>query len=293
MASHIIKVLGILLLTILFHSCSIFDPSGETPSYIRIDTITFKLTDPSQGTASHKISDAWVYVDDNLVGAFELPVTLPVLAEGRRQVRVRAGIRINGIAATRTFYPFFTNHIEPINLKLKEITTVSPVVEYHPQTTFAWMSNFENELKIESLPNSKASMVRVTDPAVIDYSLNGNACGGIFLTESENFYSGASLLSEPLNLPTGGRNVYLEMNYKNNQKFAVGIIARNPEGDQGFSEFILNPTRNGEWNKIYINLTSVVSQNYEARGYYFYIVSEKDPEIPKGEIYVDNLKIVY
>ena len=61
-------------------SCEIFNPEEQVPAYVHLDKIDLN-TQSDEGSKSHKITDAWVYLDDQLVGTFELPSTFPVLTE--------------------------------------------------------------------------------------------------------------------------------------------------------------------------------------------------------------------
>lgn len=85
------------------------------PSYLYIEKIGLN-TQYEQGTASHKITDAWVYVDETLIGAFELPATIPILTEGLKKITIRPGIKLNGISNTRAIYPYFTPIVKDIAL---------------------------------------------------------------------------------------------------------------------------------------------------------------------------------
>ena len=59
------------IIVLLFHSCEIINPEEDIPSYIYVEEIKFTSTNPDQGSSSNKILDAWVYVDDELIGAFD------------------------------------------------------------------------------------------------------------------------------------------------------------------------------------------------------------------------------
>ena len=56
-------------------SCQVFDRPEKIPSFIHIDHFDFSITHSSQGSSSNKITDAWVYMDGNLEGVYELPST--------------------------------------------------------------------------------------------------------------------------------------------------------------------------------------------------------------------------
>ncbi len=66
----------IIVIAALSGGCEKKDDASLVPSYLYIEKIGLN-TQYEQGTASHKITDAWVYVDETLIGAFELPATIP------------------------------------------------------------------------------------------------------------------------------------------------------------------------------------------------------------------------
>ena len=67
------------ILFITATSCEKFSGDQTIPAYLGIDSIYLSTDYNSEGTASQRITDAWVYVDDEFLGAFELPARLPVL----------------------------------------------------------------------------------------------------------------------------------------------------------------------------------------------------------------------
>src|SRR5437016_1394008 len=128
----------------LFASCT--NSPEVIPSYIHIDKISFIPTDTTpqgQGSASANISDAWVSIDDKFVGTYELPCTFPVQYAGAHTIKIGAGIKVNGIGATRVVYPFYTYYSGSVNLTAKEITTVTPSVKYYTAVSFPYVEDFE------------------------------------------------------------------------------------------------------------------------------------------------------
>ena len=280
---------AVILFFTVFTSCEIVNPDEDIPSYIHIDSIDLVINDPVEGSASHKITDAWVYVDDNLIGTYELPVTLPILESGKHTVKIRAGIKLNGITASRVFYPFYTFYSEVVDLEKAKVDTLKPYVNYFEGTTFAWKEDFEDSgIKIEPLSTSDTSITLVQDP---EHVFEGNASGAIFLDEQKKLFKGSSLAASLLSLPKAGIPVFLEMNYKNNQEFAVGIIAVYPTYFAEITVIVLNPSET--WNKVYINLTNDVSEEVGAVGYQLYLAAGKDSTVSSPAIYLDNLKIIY
>lgn len=89
-----LAVTGIFIISSLI-SCKKTD---LVPSYIHIEKIDVSTVYELYGSDSHKITDAWVYVDGDLQGIYELPATFPILATGQHTIMVRPGIKLNGIA---------------------------------------------------------------------------------------------------------------------------------------------------------------------------------------------------
>lgn len=283
------KLLSFHLLLILFSGCEIINPDEEIPAYIKIDTINLVLTDPAtQGTASHKITDAWIYVDEQLIGAFELPAHVPVLQKGEQRIRIGAGIKMNGIAATRIEYPFYDDYIETTELKPAETITISPVVNYNPSVTFAWKENFESGMSFETMDSSHTSMSRVLDAAA---AFEGAAYGAILLDASKTRYEGKTVFPVPVKLPSGGDNVFFELNYKNNNPFFITLAAVYNTGTSFIPILQVNPSE--RWNKIYVNLTPEASSSFGASSHYIVISAQKAQETDNAYIHLDNLKLVY
>ena len=93
---------ALLFSSIVLSSCNNFKGSQEIPAYIHIDTFLFTTNYGLEGAASHKITDAWLYIDDDIQGCYELPATIPVLERGNHRVTIIPGIKLNGIFLWRT-----------------------------------------------------------------------------------------------------------------------------------------------------------------------------------------------
>ncbi|HHS95849.1 MAG TPA: hypothetical protein ENJ45_04600, partial [Phaeodactylibacter sp.] len=96
-----------LLFTItLFFSCNLINPDEKEPAYLHIASYTLSASS-TQGGNTHKVTDAWVYVNGNSLGAYQMPVTLPVLETGEVVLEIFPGIKTNGIAELPEIYPFY------------------------------------------------------------------------------------------------------------------------------------------------------------------------------------------
>ena len=109
---------------LVLNSCKEDEP---IPAYIKIDAVDLTTDQNTEGWNSQGIKDAWVYIDNNLVGAFELPAEFPVLEEGTHNISVGGGILLNGISSTRTEYPMYRFYESTVSLIPEQTTTVNPV----------------------------------------------------------------------------------------------------------------------------------------------------------------------
>jgi len=284
----------LLAISLIISSCEIINPEETIPSYIRINQIDLK-SEYGQGTSSHKITDAWIYVDDELIGAFELPATFPVLSEGNHEIIIKPGIELNGIAPTRAIYPFYRPIIKNINLSKDSIIVLDSLftlkTAYYGDTKFPWSNvgqeDFEESgVSIDSTYRSETG-ITVTSLDVFE----GNNSGLVTLYDSINFFEAKSI--EAFDLPGGGSYVFLELNYKTNNHFTVGVFANNLFTGESSQHpiFVINP--NNEWNKIYINLTPTVSRETQALDFNIFFGALLDDDVGKAEIYFDNIKLVH
>ena len=125
----------ILLLLAFVASCEVINPDEKVPAYIHIDKISVDAN-LGQGTDSSNISDAWIYINSELIGAFQLPATIPILKAGNQDIEIRSGVIINGIASTRTINPFYSYQTKNIKLIPDSIISFNVKTDYHPSVKF-------------------------------------------------------------------------------------------------------------------------------------------------------------
>src|SRR5688500_18378665 len=156
-----------LIIVVLFISgCEIINPPEPVPAYIYIPAFTLDADTLSQGSNAHGITDAWVYVDDNLQGLYELPATFPILLSGSQKIVIRAGIKNNGAGSTRIFYPFYTTYETMVDLEPNVTDTIRPVVQYRSNVNFPFLENFEsgNSLRVNKDRSTVDTLYRIQDP---------------------------------------------------------------------------------------------------------------------------------
>lgn len=285
----------ILLFVFLFASCEIINPKVTVPAYITIPSFVFTTDEITQGTNSNKISDAWVYVDEELIGTFEFPAKFPVLKEGLHKVEIRAGIKLNGISSTRIDYPYLESFVTTVQLTPNQETIIIPTFTYYSNTVFKWLENFENiGVSISENANSVSKFKLLQNSSEV---FEGNKCGYVEMDQTNNFFEIGT--KEEYDLPKDGATVILELNYKNSEEMLVGIYANTPSSVTQELALKLRATTNTsgnlEWNKVYINLTPFVSKHTTATSYkvFFGGTLRDKPEVSKAVYYIDNIKLIH
>lgn len=275
----------LLLIGIVFSTCSKEKYEATIPTYITIKDIAFSTNNSTEGAATENITDAWVFVNDNLMGVYELPATFPVLEQGDVEIKVYAGIKDNGVSLYRKRYLMYDPHIENVNLVSGESIELMPSVTYNSSVKFKWIEDFEN-----------ASLSFLYHPAsdTVVFKQNNNVrtgvnSGEVFLDANMNFFEATSIAYN--DIPRSLTPVYLEMDFKTNEPVLVGVY----HNDDQYGVVTLNTT--DEWTKIYINLTDVISykQSATAVKVFFGIQStSSNPFLTSNpNIYIDNIKLLH
>ena len=299
--------------SVVFVSCRKFEGSQTIPAYIHIESIVVdSLTDYfTYGATTSKITDAWVYVDDDPIGCFELPATFPVLKHGPHKVTVYGGIMSNGIAAARATYPFYKPQIyASLNLVEDSIINLQPVLNYYPiggGVEKGWMEDFETANTLLPVAGSDTSIIRI----------NGSEAWH----SSNSFYSGKIVLPpDSLDFTVATADEYsfhtgylqycmVEMDYNCNDAFFVGVMYYKNYQLVKHPLLRIQPTDTvndmpQRWNKIYVNIGPIMNENVTASYFKIYFTSDLSVAPVYGEpdyvqankqryYYFDNLKLFY
>lgn len=286
---------------ILFLSaCSWLDKPEKIPAYLYIDKINLNTTYSSEGSNSNDIVDAWVYVDDNPIGVFELPCMVPVLKEGEQKVTIYAGIKADGISSRRRKYPFYEPFIiQNHNFVPGEVDTLNgvdqPIVNYYDNTQIAiWKTgDFEDPgVVFQQDALSDTAMNRVISPA--EDVFEGVASGSFVLNASQTFFKANT--NENFIFPVTGQSVYMELNYKATNSFIVGLISEYSSNTVQQNNTVVKATYvDGQlvWKKIYIDLTDMVNINSPANSFEVFFLMTKDDGVTNPVVNIDNVKLVY
>lgn len=295
-------------IVLLFFSCNRFKGNQEIPAYLKIEPWTLTTDYETYGAATHAITDAWVYVDGNLLGCYEYKnhdngryVIIPVLEKGSHELFLGAGIKENGIASTRVIYPFYKPYVCQKDLVEGEIETIMPSTTYYSidstKVRIKMMEDFEeiNNIRIYRIDSTYAELQQIShrtdqnawmDP--LD-TINHYRSGHVHLGDSIRKMGLAS--GELYNLPNVGNYILMEMDYKCSAEILIGMYIWDAQNGLRDKElYYLKST--DTWKKIYLNYSPTVTENTTATYFKFYLKSNVD-EGDEADFYFDNIKLIY
>ncbi len=287
-----IAILLLMLLPVGFlnNSCVKNNPA---PSWLEIGKWTVQDNPNAQYPLGdlelNNFTDAWVYVNDKLIGVFELPVKIPLLVSGNAKIAIYPAIKDNGISATKRMYPFTDPYIVYMDLVQNETLSIDPVTQYAASVK-AYYEDFEDTVSdIENDPSQNNTLIIANDPAIS----NTGRYGWVHFDSDHSTWSGYT--NAQLNLPFSSE-IYLEIDYRNTNPLLQGLIAISPTEVKNNPNIQLNKQTPGEdvWKKIYINLREIVSAS--ASGSYFEISFQaalEDSGLSESDIYIDNIRVVH
>ena len=268
-----------------FAACDLINPDEQIPGFLKIDSISLS-TSVEEGNPDHNMVDAWVYENEKLIGIFELPAVVPILKSGDAEIRIRGGIKLNGQVATRIPYLFTKDYQATIELFPDSQISVNPTLEYQNWANHVWLEDFESVgLSLAATDLSEAELIRVEgEEAYQGKSLK------LAINSSQNIFECKSGLA--YDLPGGGDPVFLEVTYRCNHSFVVGLFSRDGGGTFQVPVVVLSPKE--DWNRIYVNLTDIISSNSAFIDHqpFFGFVRDEGFE-GEAHVYLDNIRLIY
>lgn len=288
----------------LLLSCN--QEEAARPLYLQIDRMHLQTDYSEEGTAHSNFSTVWVYLNDKVIGAYELPALFPIIPkEGKNDLRLYAGISTNGISSFRAINTALT----PVDLEFNYSNTSSQidtliipesdlVVGYKDFYEVSIVEDFDDPgLNFQRTVFSDTGLIKVDDADSIfsfqPYGANQpepNSESGLIVLDDQNPQVDLNSVVS-YSIPAGTQNLYLEVTYRTNAQVGFGLVANLPTGDR--SDVTAGVLPKSEWSKIYINLVSELQAFPGATGYQILIRAQKPDNLPEARIFLDNIKLVY
>jgi hypothetical protein len=267
--------------------CELINPAETVPSYLHIKDFTFSC-EVAQGYPSEKITDGWIYINNEYVGAFELPATIPVLSSGATEIIVFAGIKENGISGTGMIYPFYSSYTVTKELSELVTDTITASCTYKPAAAITFI--YRDDFEIGNSFHTVESEVELTVTTASEHVFEG-ARSAIATMTGEN--DTLRISTGPLIFPTQDKLLFLEIDYKCDISYQVWLNCTTGSGTT-IATSVLTITPKDYWNKIYVNLNPKLQfySEYDPESYQLEFRAVKPQETDTASIYFDNLKII-
>ncbi|HPE40551.1 MAG TPA: hypothetical protein PLI77_05615 [Bacteroidales bacterium] len=258
------------LITILVLISSSCDDTDLTPAYLIItkedlqnciNTSTFNDDQDEaygeidlEAIRSHHFKDVWVYLNGKNLGCWELPCKIPILPNysDSNFVQLVPGIRLNGVSTMIPVYPFLTPFNTTYYMDREnsyQLSDRNVNFKYAPAVKFPLLETFEQSTEFASIDSDGVNIQIV--------SHDNRTVGQISLQDTVTFFD---VKSPKYTLKGSGNFTLWEMDYKCDNDVFIELFVHNISGTITPVSLVTIKATNGEWKKIYINLTSTLTQ---------------------------------
>jgi hypothetical protein len=256
---------------------------NAVPAYITIPSFSF-TTSVGQGTSAQKISDVWVYVDGQPLGAFQIPARFPFVGVGKHDFQLFAGIRNNGIRSNPIIFPSAKTFSTTLDVKSGDDITIRPTTTYI-ESVKLWLN--------EEFETTNTFTVNIDNNAAAGFSTFANGFEGrsasITLTKSSPIIEKAT--SVRAQLPDNAQSTMIELHYKTDAPLQVGLVGYSGTTPNGETSYKIVLTPNKVWNKTYIDVTQE-AKNLKAKDFQIVFRSQLPDTLTQAVVLIDNVKLV-
>jgi hypothetical protein len=270
--------------------------NNPDPSWLEVTTWTLEAN-PSlsgeEGELTHNITDAWVYIDDKLIGVFEVPFKIPILKSGVSNIRLYPTIRINGNRTTKMKNDQMVPYEITATLVQNQTLTINPSTHYKDNVSF-WIEDFEDiNIKLTDDPNTSSAHLNLANDSLNWF--NGNYYGKVALSAQDSMWIAYTNQDQQLTIPKG-RQAILELDYCNSIDFTHYLLFVNASGTTENPMIQMNKPYKGKplvWKKIYLELNEVIGYGPNNTNYVQAFKAFHNDSVANNLILIDNIKVVY
>lgn len=271
-----------------FSACDT-EPSPEV-AYLIVDGLQLNTT-AEQGMPTSKFTTLWVEQNGQQLGAFSPPCTIPVLSGNDQKFRFIPGIQLNGYSNLYNQYEVCEPLSTTRNLSPDQTLDLGSLTfNYRPNYAIEVVEDFDGVgLQFAATQGSDTNLLRTSDPnEMLVVSGMSNSKSGTYTLQPMT--KGEFKSISAFELPKGGANVWLEVDYKTEVALTFGIYSNEPTQSLQTPVVTLFPSE--EWNKVYLNLVTEVSGHPQAVNYnlFFGSLNTTDSTV---QVWIDNLKLLY
>jgi hypothetical protein len=281
----LVAVVGFVV-SCFINGCNVVNPAEKIPYFIQIDSVELEGSNyPKYGSSKQsKITEVWVYANNSLLGGYELPANVAVLADSGAEISVQAGVRVNGVSTQRKPYPFYNFFVSTINWPKATRQKIKPIFTYADRAEA--MQNWDFESSNPFIPRNAGIDEPMQATTTNDKVFEGVASG---LWEVNNSLPYHELITNDVYTLAQGKEYFMEFDYKSTCNFEIYALAKVTGQFQKI--LVSGVNKKTTWNKMYINLGAMVTQT-GATEFQYILRSALDSTQSAGEILIDNMKIM-
>lgn len=262
--------------------CNLINPKEDIPTYVHIDSFTFSTPNPSlTGSGKQAITSVWAYLDGQNLGVYELPADIPVLMDGTQELQLAPGVNEQGLKDFKLSYPLFAFYNTNITASPGNTITVHPETKYVEDLKY-WRTDFESGNTFQKYQGDTS--IRLVSGA--DSVFEDGKCGGIFLYGTYTYAESFSDISF-----NPGTNGYLELHYKSNMPFAVGMLVALPDGSIT-PYYLAGVNPKDQWGKFYLNISQFTLKYPSAQKFAVIVRAVLENGQTEGYVLLDNIKVI-
>ena len=289
MRKLIFCLFGTIVAALLLTSCDLINPEEDLPVYVEITNPRVRVHPDENFLADVQVKDVWVYRNEEFVGIYPVPSTIPIFPGEQNNLSITGGVFLSGFSGFRGTYPFWRSIFFEVNTVPVDTMSIQPIFEYFSPDTvllFAFEETFDGgSVGLKNNISTSSSSVGIARTSSDPFDKNaGLARFNSTSTDMEL----VSTTSFPL--PQNGNNrVFIELTYKNTVDFTVGLY----HNGVNFSEvggkvfYSAKP----DWNTIYIDVNDEIRSISQTVDFTLFIRANGQGEI--GQILFDNIRIVH
>jgi hypothetical protein len=271
-------------------SCSIFDSEDNPVAFVKVALPTLEVNSAKEGAATHNIKHAWATIDNQLLGVFPLPASIPTLIKNTNsRLQINWGVNDGGDNDSSQEYPFFNSEIIETTFQPLQQFDFPAKASYVKNAVFDVTEGFEqtNHVFIKDLDGNSNTRINLTnkDKASGEKSalLSMTIDNKIIEVTTGNYFNSA-------NNKKGA--VWLEFDYKSEEDLFIGYDIVTNSAEITEYKVGLKPTKS--WKRAYVNFTKELSDTKvkEYRVAFKSIFTGKNGA-NVSEIYLDNIKLIH
>ena len=276
----------IIVLITVFGGCDDFRNPDQIPAFLYIDYPT-KSPGIGQGASTHNITEAYLYINDEFLGAYTPGRSYPVLNTGNTKITIFFGIRMNNLDEMPNIYNIYGRYEVMMNFEPGRTDTIRPDARYASAANFVYVEDFEGpHIYTTDLDDDPLTSLQLTPGGPAE----GNQCGVLTVTETNPVTQVGT--EQQYLISTIGNPVFMEIDYKGNTDLYIGLIGYdNVSIPLPFLKIQLFPR--SDWRKVYIELTEEIIQ-LRKQNFRFTLLAVYNPtlNIAEQQVFVDNIKLI-